>query len=124
MTWSKTFEQMGVQLCNVCGEDTSFTSFNGKFINRVPADDGWLCPDCLNDIENEFEKENDKMISDAITTVGFALQSHVNTCYHEDTEENKAEREELEVAWSIIKSHLNMSGVDMPEDKLQPQRGH
>ena len=59
MTWSKTFEQMGVQLCNVCGEDTSFTSFNGKFINRVPADDGWLCPDCLNDIENEFEKEND-----------------------------------------------------------------
>ncbi len=124
MTWSKTFEQMGVQLCNECGEDTSFTSFNGKFINRVPADDGWLCPDCLNDIENEFEKENDKMISDAITTVGFALQSHVNTCYHEDTEENKAEREELEVAWSIIKSHLNMSGVDMPEDKLNPQRGH
>ena len=106
MTWSKTFEQMGVQLCNVCGEDTSFTSFNGKFVNRVPADDGWLCPDCLNDIENEFEKENDKMISDAITTVGFALQSHVNTCYHEDTEENKAEREELELAWSIIKEHL------------------
>ena len=123
MTWSKTFEQMGVQLCNECGEDTSFTSFNGKFINRVPADDGWLCPDCLNDIENEFEKENDKMISDAITTVGFALQSHVNTCYHEDTEENKAEREELEVAWSIIKSHLNMSD-DIPKDKLQPQRGH
>ena len=124
MNWSKTFEQMGVQLCNECGEDTSFTSFNGKFINRVPADDGWLCPDCLNDIENEFEKENDKMISDAITTVGFALQSHVNTCYHEDTEENKAEREELEVAWMIIKSHLNMSGDDIPKDKLQPQRGH
>ena len=124
MNWSKTFEQMGVELCNECGEDTSFTSFNGKFVNRIPADDGWLCPDCLNDIENEFEKENDKMISDAITTVGFALQSHVNTCYHEDTEENKAEREELEVAWMIIKSHLNMSGDDMPKDKLQPQRGH
>mgnify|MGYP003660239571 FL=1 len=123
MTWSKTFEQMGVQLCNECGEDTSFTSFNGKFVNRVPADDGWLCPDCLNDIENEFEKENDKMISDAITTVGFALQSHVNTCYHEDTEENKAEREELKVAWSVIKSHLNMSD-DTSKDKLQPQRGH
>ena len=46
------------------------------------------------------------MISDAITTVGFALQAHANTCYHEDTEENKAEREELEVAWSIIKEHL------------------
>ena len=106
MTWAKTFEQMGVELCNECGEDTSFTSFNGKFVNRIPADDGWLCPDCLNDIENEFEKENDKMIDGAITTVGFALQSHVNTCYHEDTEENRAEREEIEVAWSIIKKHL------------------
>ena len=115
MNWSKTFAQMGVELCNECGEDTSFTSFNGKFVNRVPADDGWLCPDCLNDIENEFEKENDKMISDAITTVGFALQAYVNTCEEdaknsgEDIEEKKAEREELEVAWSIIKSHLNMS---------------
>ena len=58
-TWSKTFAQMGVELCNECGEDTSFTSCNGKFVNRVPADDGWLCPDCLNEIENEFEKEND-----------------------------------------------------------------
>ncbi len=64
------------------------------------------------------------MISDAITTVGFALQSYVNTCIHEDTEENRAERVELEVAWSIIKSHLNMSDDDMPKDKLQPQRGH
>ena len=126
MNWSKTFAQMGVELCNECGEDTSFTSFNGKFINRVPADDGWLCPDCLNDIENEFEKENDKMISDAITTVGFALQAYVNIC-EEDAknsgEENRAEREELEVAWSVIKSHLNMSD-DTSKDKLQPQRGH
>ena len=67
------------------------------------------------------------MIDDAITTVGFALQSYINICEEDDKnsgEENKAEREELEVAWSIIKSHLNMSGVDMPEDKLQPQRGH
>ena len=63
------------------------------------------------------------MISDAITTVGFALQSYVNTCIHEDTEENRAEREELTLAWSIIKSHLDMSD-DMPEDNLQPQRGH
>ena len=46
------------------------------------------------------------MLKDAITTVGFALQSHVNTCYHEDTEENRAEREELTLAWSIIKKHL------------------
>ena len=70
------------------------------------------------------------MIDDAITTVGFALQSYINICEQdaknsgEDIEENKAEREELEVAWMIIKSHLNMSGVDMPEDNLQPQRGH
>ena len=63
------------------------------------------------------------MIDDAITTVGFALQSHVNTCYHEDTEENRAEREELEEAWSIIKSHLNMSD-DVSDNNLQPQRGH
>jgi len=70
------------------------------------------------------------MISDAITTVGFALQSYINICEEdvknsgEDIEKNKAEREELEVAWMIIRSHLNMSGVDMPEDNLQPQRGH
>ena len=63
------------------------------------------------------------MISDAITTVGFALQSYVNTCIQEDTEENRAERVELTLAWSIIKSHLDMSD-DMPKDKLQPQRGH
>ena len=47
------------------------------------------------------------MISDAITTVVFALQSYVNTCIHEDTEENRAERVELTLAWSIIKSHLD-----------------
>ena len=52
------------------------------------------------------------MLSDAITTVGFALQSYVNTCYHEDTEENRAERVELEVAWSIIKKHLKENEDD------------
>ena len=52
------------------------------------------------------------MISDAITTVGFALQAYVNICEEdvknsgEDTEENKTEREELELAWSIITKHL------------------
>jgi len=64
------------------------------------------------------------MIDDAITTVGFALQSYVNTCIHEDTEENRAERVELTLAWSIIKSHLNMSGVDMPVEIRRPPRGH
>ena len=60
------------------------------------------------------------MIDDAITTVGFALQSYINIC--EEDAKNSGEpflleREELEVAWMIIKSHLKMSGVDMPEDK-------
>jgi len=64
------------------------------------------------------------MISDAITTVGFALQAHANTCYQAPSKNNKAKREELEVAWMIIKSHLKMSGVDMPKENLQPQRGH
>ena len=63
------------------------------------------------------------MIDDAITTVGFALQSYVNTCYHEDTEENRAEREELAIALLTIKSHLNMSD-DVSDDNLQPERGH
>jgi hypothetical protein len=52
------------------------------------------------------------MIDDAITTVGFALQSYVNTCIHEDTEENRAERVELTLAWSIIKSHLEENDND------------
>jgi len=52
------------------------------------------------------------MLSDAITTVGFALQSYVNTCYHEDTEENRAERVELTLAWSIRKKHLEEKNND------------
>ena len=48
---------MGIQPCEECGENTSAGS--GKYVNRIPYNDGWLCPDCLNDIENEFEKEND-----------------------------------------------------------------
>ena len=67
-------------------------------------------------------KSRKEYLSDAITTVSFALQAYVNTCEQdaensgEDIEENRAEREELEVAWSVIKSHLNMSD-DMPEEK-------
>ena len=66
------------------------------------------------------------MIDDAITTVGFALQSYINIC--EEVAKNSGEpflleREELILAWSIIRSHLDMSD-DMPEDNLQPQRGH
>ena len=52
------------------------------------------------------------MLSDAITTVGFALQSYVNTCIHEDTEENRAERVELTLAWLTIKKHLEEKNND------------
>ena len=52
------------------------------------------------------------MLSDAITTVGFALQSYVNTCIHEDTDENRAERVELTLAWTIIKKHLEEKNND------------
>ena len=31
--------------CINCGEDTSFGS--GRFVNRSPADDGYICPECL-----------------------------------------------------------------------------
>ena len=52
------------------------------------------------------------MLKDAITTVSFALQSYVNTCIHEDTEENKEEREELIKAWAVIKKHLKENEDD------------
>lgn len=46
--------------CIECNEDTSFQANNEKFINRIPADngelDGWLCADCLEEIEKEFEE--------------------------------------------------------------------
>ena len=66
------------------------------------------------------------MISDAITTVGFALQSYINIC--EEDAKNSGEpflleREELILAWSIIRSHLDMSD-DVSDNNLQPQRGH
>jgi hypothetical protein len=57
MTWSKTPEQMGIQPCEECGEDTSFGS--GRFVNRIPYNDIYMCEECLIKIENEFEKEND-----------------------------------------------------------------
>ena len=66
------------------------------------------------------------MIDDAITTVGFALQSYINIC--EEDAKNSGEpflleREELILAWSIIRSHLDMSD-DVLDNNLQPQRGH
>jgi hypothetical protein len=66
------------------------------------------------------------MIDDAITTVGFALLSYINIC--EEDAKNSGEpflleREELILAWSIIRSHLDMSD-DVSDNNLQPQRGH
>jgi hypothetical protein len=57
-TWSKTPEQMGIQPCEVCGNDTSFGS--GRFVNRIPCDDNYMCEECLIEIEKEFEVERDK----------------------------------------------------------------
>ena len=52
------------------------------------------------------------MIDGAITIISFALQAHVNNSYQEDTEENRLEREELEVAWAIIKKYLRKDNED------------
>ena len=32
------------ETCDDCGDSTAWGS--GKFVNRVPADVGWLCADC------------------------------------------------------------------------------
>jgi hypothetical protein len=61
MTWSKSIEQQSPDLCVDCGDDTSFSS--GKFINRIPFNDAYLCPDCLDETEKEFEVERDKEIA-------------------------------------------------------------
>ncbi len=53
--WSKSIEQQSPDLCVDCGEDTSFGS--GRFVNRIPSDDNWLCADCLYEIDNEMELE-------------------------------------------------------------------
>ena len=52
------------------------------------------------------------MVSDERTTVGFAIQAYVNTWNHENTEENRAERVELTLAWSIIRKHLKENDND------------
>ena len=35
--------------CILCGEDTSFGS--GRFVNRIPADDNYMCAECQIDID-------------------------------------------------------------------------
>ena len=52
------------------------------------------------------------MINNAIITINFALQAHVNNSYQEDADENKLEREEIEEAWAIIKKHLRKENED------------
>ena len=55
-TWSKTPEQIGIQPCERCGEDTSS---GGKFINRFLLDDNYMCYECLAEIEKEIEEESE-----------------------------------------------------------------
>ena len=65
MTWSKTPEQMGIQPCEVCGEDTSFGS--GRFVNRIPADDNYMCSECQ---MIECDKCNNKALNYETTING------------------------------------------------------
>jgi hypothetical protein len=44
--------------CIECGEDTSFGS--GRFVNRIPADDNYMCYECLDEIEKEIEENEDE----------------------------------------------------------------
>ena len=37
--------------CILCGEDTSFGS--GRFVNRIPADDNYMCAECQNNDEGD-----------------------------------------------------------------------
>lgn len=47
--------------CVTCLEDTTFGS--GRFVNRIPADngeyEGYLCGWCVADFEKEFDKEDE-----------------------------------------------------------------
>ena len=46
--------------CIECGKDTSFGS--GRFVNRISADDNYMCYECLAEIEKEIDEENDMNI--------------------------------------------------------------
>lgn len=35
-----------INLCTHCFEDTSFSAKNGKRVNRIPSDAGWMCAEC------------------------------------------------------------------------------
>jgi hypothetical protein len=54
MTWSKTPEQMGIQPCERCGEDTSS---GGKFVNRFLLDDNYLCEECFLEMDHDLSDE-------------------------------------------------------------------
>lgn len=36
-----------VEPCIYCGRSTAFGTGFGLFVNRIPADDGWACADCI-----------------------------------------------------------------------------
>jgi hypothetical protein len=37
-------EAISLELCDECGCSVSWGS--GNYVNRIPANDGWLCPEC------------------------------------------------------------------------------
>ena len=39
---------MKVDRCNDCGDSVAWGS--GKFVNRLPADDGWICAECMDGV--------------------------------------------------------------------------
>lgn len=41
---STTRSSMNDDLCVICEQPTTFGS--GRFVNRIPADDGWMCAEC------------------------------------------------------------------------------
>ena len=46
---------INAEICVHCNKDTSLGS--GKFVNRIPSDDNWLCYECDQEIEQEIEFE-------------------------------------------------------------------
>lgn len=50
-------------ICNVCDRACHFGS--GRFVNRIPADENYICGECIEKWEREFDehefKQNNEM---------------------------------------------------------------
>ena len=62
--------------CVECNQDTSFGSL--KFINRIPFNDSYLCPDCLDETEKEFEEKRT-----AVLQKGSTFASDMNVSFEQ-----------------------------------------